>query len=69
LRRLRGLDRPAFVSYHPLDDTPGVDRAAFGWLNHLTRQALQEAAEAAGFAVTARWRFDKWQALLRLNPR
>ena len=69
LRRLRGLNRPAFVSYHPIDDTPGIDRGAFGWLNHLTRQALQEAAEAAGFAVTARWRFDNWQALLRLSPR
>jgi len=69
LRRLRALDRPALVSYHPADDTPGIDRATFGWLNHLTRQALQEAAEAAGFAVAARWRFDGWQALLRLNPR
>ncbi len=68
-RRLRNLGLPAIVSYHPVDDTPGIDRAAFGWINHLTRQALQEAAEAAGFSVIPRWNFDNRQALLRLDPR
>ncbi len=69
LRRLRGLGRPAFVSYHPVDDTPGIDRASFGWVNRLTRQALLEAADAAGFTATARWNFHSGQALLSLKPR
>lgn len=69
LRRLRGLGRPVLASYHPADDTAGIDRGAFGWVNALSRRALQEAAEAAGFAVAARWAFDGRQALLRLRPR
>jgi hypothetical protein len=69
LRRLRGLGRPVLASYHPSDDTAGIDRAALGWINGLSRRALHEAAEAAGFAVTARWAFDRRQALIRLRPR
>lgn len=69
LRRLRGLNRPVIASYHPADDTRGIDRASFGWINALTRRQLHEAAEAAGLAVTARWAFDGRQALLRLRPR
>jgi hypothetical protein len=68
LRRLREYSLPAYVSYHPADDTKHVDRAALGWVNHLTRAELQTAAEAAGFAVAVRWVFDGHQALLRLGP-
>ncbi|MEX0808531.1 MAG: sulfotransferase [Dongiaceae bacterium] len=69
LRRLREYGLPAIVSYHPADDTADTDRHALGWINHLTRAELQGAAEAAGFAVDARWAFDQRQALLRLSPR
>ncbi|MDZ4736014.1 MAG: sulfotransferase [Rhodospirillaceae bacterium] len=69
LRRLREYGLPAIVSYHPADDTADTDRAALGWVNHLTRAELQGAAEAAGFAVEADWAFDGRQAMLRLSPR
>jgi hypothetical protein len=59
---------PVLASYHPADDTAGVDRHALGWVNHLTRAALQEAADAAGFKVRARWAFDGAQAMLRFSP-
>jgi hypothetical protein len=68
-KRLRRLSRPVLASYHPTDDTAGIDRPALGWINHLTRQQLHDAAEAAGFQVTARWAFDGHQGLLRLRPR
>ncbi|MEX2297761.1 MAG: sulfotransferase [Dongiaceae bacterium] len=69
LRRLREYGLPAIVSYHPADDTPDTDRDQLGWVNHLTRAELQGAAEAAGFAVEARWAFDGRQAMLQLSPR
>ncbi|MEX2202248.1 MAG: sulfotransferase [Dongiaceae bacterium] len=68
LRRLREMGLPMLASYHPADDTAGVDRHALGWVNHLTRARLQEAAIAAGFRVKARWAFDGAQAMLRFSP-
>jgi hypothetical protein len=68
LRRLREMGLPVLASYHPADDTGGIDRHALGWVNHLTRAQLQEAADAAGFRVKARWAFDGAQAMLRLSP-
>jgi hypothetical protein len=68
LRRLRRYDLPIVGTYHATDDTEGVDRAALGWVNHLSRDALLAAFRKAGFAVQARWNADGPQSFFHLRP-
>jgi hypothetical protein len=68
LAALRATGKPALVSYHASDDSPGTDRAALGWRSSLDRAGLMAAFEAAGFAVTVLWAFDGAQSLFRLRP-
>ena len=70
-RLLTGLARyalPVVASYYAADDTDGVDRTAYGWRNHLTRDALAGMARAAGFALAAKWAIDGRLSILRLRP-
>lgn len=67
LKRLAAVGRPLMVSYHPLDDAPGLDRAALGWRNHLTRRDLLQAFRAAGLRWRAEWVLDGHQGLFHLS--
>ncbi len=67
LGALREAGRPALVSYHATDDSPGTDRSALGWKNALDRAAVVAAFEKAGFSVTSRFAFDGAQSLFRLR--
>ncbi|MGD9744429.1 MAG: sulfotransferase [Dongiaceae bacterium] len=68
LRQLRLYDRPVIATYHAADDTADLDRAAYGWVNHLTRAELAAACRAAGFRFEARWaRFGR-QSFIHLRP-
>lgn len=70
-RLLAGLARyalPVLASYYAADDTEGVDRAAYGWRNHLTRDELAAMARRAGFALAAKWAIDGRLSILRLRP-
>ncbi len=69
LRQLGAYRLPAVLSYCPADLAPGVDRAALGWVNGLTRRELVEALERAGLRVRAERRIDELQVLLALAPR
>jgi len=55
------------ASYYAADDTADLDRAAFGWRNHLTRDALRQMLEAAGLRVVADWAIDGRLSILRLR--
>lgn len=68
LAALRGLQTPVLASYHSADDTPGIDRKALGWVNHLTRQELSEVFTQAGFTTDIRWAFDGRQSLIKATP-
>lgn len=68
LKALRAYGLPVLLSYHAADDTEGVDRAALGWRNHLTRKQLLRGLAAVGFRATARWAFDGRQSMLKLKP-
>lgn len=69
LTALRATGKPALVSYHATEDSPGTDRIALGWRNGLDRAALSASFEKAGFNMTAGWAFDGAQSLIRLRPR
>jgi hypothetical protein len=68
LKALRGYGLPVLLSYHATDDTAGIDRAALGWRNHLSRAQLLRGLAAVGFRVTSKWAFDGWQSFLKLRP-
>ncbi len=68
LRALRAYGLPALIAFHCTDDTAGLDRAALGWVNHLTRRQLQNGLAAVGFKSVAAWVFDGRQSLLKLRP-
>ena len=68
LARLRGFDRPTVATYHAADDTPGVERTALGWQNHMTRAEFLSMCQSAGFDISARWVFDGHQSLFHLRP-
>jgi Sulfotransferase family len=70
-RLIAGLARyalPVIASYYAADDTGELDRSAFGWRNHLTRDGLGRMVRAEGFALAARWAVDGRQSILRLEP-
>jgi hypothetical protein len=70
-RLFAGLARyalPVLASYYAADDTDDVDRTAYGWRNHLTRDALADMARGAGFALAAKWPIDGRLSILRLRP-
>ncbi len=67
LRSLRTYELPVLLTYHTTDDTPGIDRKAFGW-NSYTRQDLVSVVQDSGFDFSADWTFDGRQSLLLLNP-
>jgi hypothetical protein len=69
LRWLRAQGRPALVSYCPTDLTDGLDRAALGWVNHLSVSALHDLLRQAGLAATLTERIDARQLLLRIERR
>jgi hypothetical protein len=68
LRRLRLYDLPVIATYHATDDTPGIDREALGWVNHLSRDALIAAFRKAGFKAEIRWGIDGPQSFFHLRP-
>jgi hypothetical protein len=55
------------ITYHASEDTPGVDRAALGWVSHLTRRQLSNRLNAAGFHVT-KWDIKRASASIRARP-
>ncbi|MGH9720880.1 MAG: hypothetical protein ACRD8O_11760 [Bryobacteraceae bacterium] len=67
LRKLRGLNLPAVITYCPAD-LSGLDRAALGWVNHADLKALVDALHEAGFSIRTSQRIDAHQVLLRLSP-
>ncbi len=68
LGALRQAGKPAIVSYHTTDDTPGTDRRALGWKNAFDRAGLVAAFEKGGFTVkSSRLAFDGAQSLFRLR--
>ncbi|MFO1361145.1 MAG: tetratricopeptide repeat protein [Burkholderiales bacterium] len=69
LAGIRAFGLPVVLSYCCADLGPQVDRAALGWVNHLTRRGLAEALAAADLHVRAESRIDEMQVLLRLAPR
>jgi hypothetical protein len=68
LKALRRLGKPVLITYHAVEDTKGVDRAALGWVNHLTRRQLTNRLNAAGFRVTAKWDIKQGISLIRARP-
>ncbi len=68
LRQLGAYRLPGVLSYCPADLAPGVDRAALGWVNRLTRRELLDALREAGLHVRAERRIDDLQLLLALTP-
>jgi hypothetical protein len=68
LAGIRRYGLPVVLSYCCADLAPDVDRAALGWVNHLTRRGLVEALAAAGLHVRAERRIDSLQLLLQLAP-
>jgi hypothetical protein len=67
LAHLRRYALPVVASYYAADDTSDLDRSAFGWRNHLTRDALDRLLRGAGFAVAAEWGIDGRLSILRLR--
>jgi len=68
LKALRKVGKPALITYHATEDTPDIDRAALGWVNHLTRRQLTNRLNAAGFHVTAKWAIRHGISLIRVRP-
>lgn len=68
LKALRKAGKPVLITYHAIEDTPGVDRAALGWVNHLTRRQLSNRLNVAGFRVTAKWAIKQGISLIRARP-
>jgi hypothetical protein len=68
MKRIRAYSVRVLLSYHAVEDSPGIDRHAFGWKNSFTRQELVTIVTAAGFDYSAHWTFDGCQSLLELNP-
>jgi hypothetical protein len=56
------------MTYHATDDTVGIDRAALGWINHLTRSEILALLQQAGFRVTAKWNIGNGLSLIRARP-
>ncbi len=48
---LTQLPSRAVMSYAPLEQTPGRDRAASGWKNSYTTESLSMAFQEAGFTI------------------
>jgi len=65
LAALRALDAPILASYRAADDTPGTDRKALGWRNHLGRREISDMFTQAGFKTEIRWAFDGRQSLIK----
>ena len=68
LKALRKNGKPVLMTYHATDDTKGIDRAALGWVNHLSRRQLTNRLNAAGFHVTAKWDIKLGISLIRARP-
>jgi hypothetical protein len=68
LKALRQINKPVLLTYHATEDTAGVDRKAFGWVNHLTRRQLTNRLNSAGFRVTAKWAIKNGLSLIRARP-
>jgi hypothetical protein len=68
LRGLLSYRLPVLLSYCPSDLTAHLDRAALGWLNHLTMDGLEGCFRAAGFSIAQRMRIDGIQCLYRIEP-
>jgi hypothetical protein len=68
LKALYKLGRPVLMSYHASDDTGGVDRSAFGWINDLSREELITQLQEAGFRTTAKWNIKNGLSLIRARP-
>ena len=66
---LRKLEKPVLMTYHATDDTKDLDRTAFGWTTHLSRQQLVNIATKNNFSVNQAWAFDGRQSLLKLAPK
>jgi hypothetical protein len=67
LANLRRYALPVVASYYVAEDTSDLDRSAFGWRNHLRRDALDRMLRGAGFAVAAKWGVDGRRGILRLR--
>ncbi|MEX2297762.1 MAG: sulfotransferase [Dongiaceae bacterium] len=68
LSALHKLGRPVLMSYHATDDTDGVDRAAMGWVNNLSRSEFVALLQQTGFRVTAKWGIRNGLSLIRARP-
>jgi len=67
LKQLCAFKRPLVLSYHPTDFLATLDRAAQGWVNHLSLEDLCAAIYEAGFLVQSSLRFEN-QILMRIQP-
>jgi hypothetical protein len=68
MKRIRAYDTPILLSYHAVEDNPGINRSAYGWKNSFTRHELIAAVRGAGFGYVVEWAFDGCQSLLKLDP-
>ncbi len=68
LRRVHGLGTPVVLTYCATDFSQNLDRAALGWVNHLSLQDLTAGIVEAGFSIRASMKIDGLQVMLRLHP-
>lgn len=66
--RLRQANLPVVVTYASVDLAPDLDRAAMGWVNHLSTEQLLVSALQAGFHAHVGTRLDDTQVVLSLRP-
>ena len=67
LRQLCAFRVPVIFSYHPIDYTQQMDRAALGWVNHIPLEHLCSEVYSSGFLVQNSMRIDN-QVLLCIQP-
>lgn len=65
---LRQTGKSVVVTYHPSNITGHLDRAALGWLNHLSTAELAELFISSGFQVTNIEKLSDIQMLFKLSP-